>query len=99
WSRIPFLPVGQPPLGDRVPGDLFRASSANATLVPFASFAHHPLAAALAVVPPDVRIRMCQTAQRRSCLAQPDGAAVPLRNPTFANVDRVVCPPISARNP
>ncbi len=60
-----------------------------------AAFAPCALAAALAVVQADVPVRLRQTAQRRPGLAQPDGAYLPLRDSTAADVDRVVCAPVA----
>src|SRR6185369_6738918 len=58
-----------------------------------AAAANRFVAASLAAVPADVRLRRRETAERRSHVARPDGAHAALRDATFADGAGLVCAP------
>src|ERR1019366_4374859 len=95
-SRVSQLPVGQPAAGDGLPGHLYSTPAiVAADISRRTSLAPRAVAAAVAVVQTDVPVRLRQTAEPRSGLAQPDGAHLPLRKPAAADMDRLVCAPVA----
>ena len=91
-SRVSRFPVGHLVVGNRLPGDLPGPFATVApTILRRAALAAGALVAAVAAVQIDVPVRLRETAQPRSDLAQPDGAHLPLRNSAAADVDRLVC--------
>src|ERR1051326_202915 len=90
-SRITRFPMGHSPPGTRVSGDFLRAAQfAPAPLSHRSSIANGSLASPLAAILSYVPIRLRQTAQRRSGMAQSNGAYFSLRNTAVANVDWLV---------
>src|SRR5689334_12470469 len=90
-SRIPQFPMGHFAFRNWFSVDLFRPAKSIPTPVSHCcSFANGSLDPALALILPHVSIRLCQTAQRRSKLAQPHYAYFSLRNPAVTDVDWVV---------
>src|SRR5262249_33933444 len=91
---LPRLPVGQPAARSRLPGHLFRAIAIVAKpRARSAPAANCSLAAALAVVPADVRLGRREAAEWRCQLARLDCPHAPLRNPAAANAAGLVCAP------
>src|SRR5437879_3246423 len=90
--RFPELSMGRVAAGNGVAGHHLRTGGTKAgERIASTNLDHGVLAAALATVPAHVCFRLRETAQRRSDMAQPDSAELPLPDPAVADLDRVVC--------
>ena len=90
------FPMGQSVARSRLSRHFFRAAAiVAATFARSSAVANCSLAAATAVVQADVLIRLCETVERRSELAQSHRAHLSLPDPAAADVDWLVCRPIA----
>ena len=94
---VPQLSMGWAAVGNRISRDLFRslAMAAETSDARTTALAAGAVAPALAVVQTDVLLGMRETDERRSDVAQLDGAELSFRNTTVADVDWLVRAPFS----